>query len=444
MAKNNNSGNGCGCAVQLLIFGLILIGLCYGVPFYRHMVYVKKAHMHISEGPLSTDLLLAIQSDGKSIDEVLGTPAAKELCPEERITFYRRDWDLNDSRKKAFDYQKGLEWLATENGIDLTDKLGKRFKESIDELNKIITFSRGLSYDQSSESLKCDFAMSDMDNKMKTYSKFDNNFDWDRLGELEWNKFKSFVPHISVINFDALLGMGQYTGVVLDSLKTYSIKTHSTPLISSMFKVAILAAKTSPGVYGNLVKNQIVSNIKPIYNYVKDNKLEKQEYSELLKALESYKSRSLDFDNIIKEESNNTTYLLDYYHANAFVYMYTMRIKNKDVYKEAEEIYEAAKSASNDELLKLKSSANASSNIILKELIPDFYSVKKACIETNSRLAILQAWLEERLGKPVTAVDPADGKPIRSANDSDGNKFYYCIGIDGKDEKGAGDDIDRF
>lgn len=459
MAKKESSG--CGLIFVMLI---LVVGLGYGVPLYRHYSYVKNADKHIADAPLPTELLLQIQSEGKPLDEAMYTSSVQTMFVDEKMPFFRNDFDNNTTNKKADNHELGLDWLIEKNSLNKVDRAkdGEIDKQETERLAEIkndfeafFKFAQGMGFNKDEKKVTCNFQFKNIDGVRKAYDNFDLHFGWDRISDFQWDRYKDFKPcvgipsssiigNMAVVNFDALLGIGQYSGIVLSALKTYSIQTVSTPIFSSILKLGLFAANTSPGVYGNLVKNQIVSNVGGIFNYVRDGKLsDKREYTGLLEALLKYKDRNFDFKKIIEAERDNTKYLLNHYTSSAFVYMFSMRLKANDPLKEANEIYDMAASGENDKLNEAKTQADLSKNMIVKTLIPDFYAVKKACIETESRLSLLQAWLETRLGKPVTAIDPADGKPVKEAT-KDGEKFFYCIGMDGKDDKGAGDDVNNF
>ena len=78
----------------------------------------------------------------------------------------------------------------------------------------------------------------------------------------------------------------------------------------------------------------------------------------------------------------------------------------------------------------------------LKQVIPLIPNdADNKYVIVKSRLALIQAYLEEKLGEKITAVDPYDSKPIRCITDEKGKKTFYCIGLDGIDSNGTVGDI---
>ncbi len=215
----------------------------------------------------------------------------------------------------------------------------------------------------------------------------------------------------------------------------------SSVLFSSILKLYILSSYINKGQIITNNNNPILETLYVFYDNLITNKYSADEMKAMLKVLKQTISLIPDYQENISIQYNFTKNLYDYAFSEFPCLLNSLSIAFGNPYPKINEMYNLFKEG------KYREGSNYlkhNKSFSLLMVSPDFHYYDedhKLFIDLKSKLALMQAVLEDKLGLTVTAVDPFDGKPIRSIKNDEGKIIYYCLGHTGRDEKGTGINI---
>ena len=187
--------------------------------------------------------------------------------------------------------------------------------------------------------------------------------------------------------------------------------------------------------------NYCLETLYVFYENLINDKYSADEMKSMLKTIKQALPLIPDYKENIEIQYDFTKDLYKFAFSEFPCLAYTVKLLSEDPYPKLEEMYtlftEGKYKEGSDYIL----NNQALSLIMFSPEFNNFYYDHNNFIDLNSKLALMKAVLEEKLGQKITAVDPVDEKPIRSIKKDDGEKIFYCLGHEGKDEKGTGSNI---
>ncbi|MBP5469554.1 MAG: hypothetical protein J6Z11_09960, partial [Candidatus Riflebacteria bacterium] len=275
----------------------------------------------------------------------------------------------------------------------------------------------------------------------------DDNFKFSSIKDYEWNitdpELSKELNHpmvnttiypsnelCNIINLIALMD-------IYDKEK-FKILDSST-LFTSMLKVHLFSLYTNKGLSATRESEHNLDGLYFFYDKLIDNEYSEDEMKKMLASIKEVIPLIPDIRDNFIIQYDFTKRLYDFSFSEFPVIANTLKLFLGNPYSELEKMMGEFKEGK----FKEASSHFNKHQLLLIFVTPEmtsFNSTYNDNIDVNSRLALFQAYLEDRLGKEITAIDPFDGQPVRSTI-NDGKKTFYCLGHDGKDEKGLGNNI---
>ena len=177
------------------------------------------------------------------------------------------------------------------------------------------------------------------------------------------------------------------------------------------------------------------------YDKLINNQYTEQEMKSMLTTVKGTFDLLPDLKEYLKINYDDSKRLYDFAFKQFPVISNTVSLLSGNPYPELDKIYEQLKEGKYKEVTDLFSTNPNLSYIFISPALQYFYIHHNSYIDIISRLALFQAYLEDKLKLEITALDPYDKSPIRFTVDEKGTKHFYCLGHEGKDYKGLGNNI---
>ena len=301
---------------------------------------------------------------------------------------------------------------------------------------------------------KVDYQEKDSDielfNSLKTDIKnFDNSFKLDSsIEDYKWEVInppdKPTKNPLNAIYIYHSTDLSQLTALIGLTEAYYPQKDEiadSSVLFSSIIKIYILSSYLNKGqiLFNN--NNTILETLYVFFDNLINNKYSADEMKVMLNVLKQAIPLIPDYHENVRIQYDFTKSLYDFAFSEFPCLFHTLSIVFGNPYPKIDEMYTLFKEGKyRDGSSFLKYNHSLSLLLIPPEFF-SFYEDHIHFIDLKSKLVLMQAVLEDKLGLTITAVDPFDGKPIRSIKKDDGKIIYYCLGHTGRDEKGTGINI---
>ena len=276
---------------------------------------------------------------------------------------------------------------------------------------------------------------------------FDDCFKIDSVKDYDWSVFdysdkESKNPYdlSYVVNSDDLNKLCTLIGLTEAYSKKDSESVDSSVLFGALLKLHLLNVYVNKGALAYWNTNLDLETIYVFYDNIIKDKYSKKEMENMLAVLKQAIPLIPNYADSIEYTYRFTKKLYDYSYSEFPFLTYTLSLFTDDSITSLDNIYNKFKEG------KYKEGSDIASNQSLSLIVSspefaNFYDHYKLFIATKSRLALMQAIIEDKLGLTVTAKDPFDNEPIRSYTNKDGKVIYYCLGVEGKDNKGTLENI---
>ncbi len=287
-------------------------------------------------------------------------------------------------------------------------------------------------------------------NNLKTDIKnFDSIFKLDSsIEDYKWETLnppdKSTKNPINAIYIYNSSDFSQLSALIGFTEAYYPIKDEiadSSTLFSCILKLYILSSCFNKGQVLTNNNNHILETLYVFYDNLINNKYSSDEMKVMLNVLKQTISLIPDYQENVRIQYDFTKNLYDFAFSEFPCLFKSLSIVFGDPYPGINEMYNLFKEGKYREGSNFIKDNNSLSLLLVSPDFHYYYEDHINFINLKSKLALMQAVLEDKLGLTITAVDPYDGKPIRSIKNDEGKIIYYCLGHTGRDEKGTGINI---
>ena len=362
-----------------------------------------------------------------------------------RITNYMKDTESSRSSRVT---TIGLDGLCNSKKIEFDEqkaKIDQSIKELIQIRPEFLDYKHyDITYNKSALKIIDDANNNELNesaiNVLTDNTKsLDENLKIDSISDYDWNIFnqadeKQPLKATYIYDANELCNLSILYSLTEGYLKGKNNQFESDILFASMLKMNLLNLYVNKGQI-----NQNKYNLEGLHIFF--DKLKKDEYSKkemenMLKALKLSIPLIPDFNDhlLIHFEYGNN--MANFFSSNFYTLYFTVRAIFGNPYPLLDKIKDCI---INKKYKEIADTYKNNMNLGLIVLNPIFMHIDEAYgyyIDKNSQLALFQAYLEEKLGKEITAIDPYDNNPIRYTKDNEGKKVFYCLGHEGKDLNG--------
>ena len=385
---------------------MIVIGLIIIYDAYKLVNFVKEA-----EETRSTRV------------QIIGI---KGLCDEKHIEYDKNKIEIESAlnnlfniRKKHIDFIIGFDSFYGFELFDFPYLAGQNNGRQIVETDYQNQDSDKAKYTEFKENIK----------------KFDDNFNISTIKDFEWNIFESKsninnpMSATYIITSDYLCKLCTFIGLS----EAYSPKDDTTADSATLFSAFLKIYLLSFYINQNQIRENCLfgESIYVFYDNIISDKYTKNEMERMLAVVKDVIANYPDPQKIINIHYNFTKKLYDFAFANFLGISSLARIFFGNPYPLVDNIYNKCKEGKFKEATKI-ARENQFCLIFLTPELNSFESHYSLFILVKSRLALIQAQLEYKLGLEITAKDPFDNKPISFSTDEKGQKNFYCRGSQGK------------
>ena len=383
--------------------------------------------------------------------------------------FLRQTSDSKSDRVRTI----GIQGLCKSKNIDYDENkqkveeiLNKLIRTREDYLNFYVSL-KGFSYIKIKNFPFLEVIVSSIDNELKTtdyqekdsdteifsalkkeIKNFDDCFKLDSLEDYNWNVIespesdpKNPLSRIYIISSSELIQLSTLIGLTEKYTKKDIEAADSSVLFNSILKIYLLNSYINKG---EIIAKSSNYNLETLYvfydNLIKD-KYSVDEMKSMLKTLKQALALIPDYNEKVKIQYEQTQKFYKFAFSEFPCLAYTIKTLSGDPFPIIEGMYSLFKEGRYKEGAMYLHYHNQISMIMVSPEFMNFYEDYYKFIDIKSKLALMQAILEEKLGLKITAVDPVDNQPIRSIKDKDDEQIFYCLGHEKKDKKGTGSNI---
>ena len=270
---------------------------------------------------------------------------------------------------------------------------------------------------------------------------FNDNFKIDTISEYDWDvneqrglNYKK--PSIRTFIYDSedLCNLSMFFGFTEKYLNNSTQKIESNKLFDAMLKTYLLNIYVNKSLFYRIKNN--LKGLPFFFEKLIYDEYSKKEMEKMLLVIKQINPLIPDYNDHIKMEFDYRKKDYEYSVKEYPYYSFMIRIIYGNHSRIMEKLNENITKRNYEEISKI-----CEENPVLTP--PIFQFTKQGYIDyiiLKSHLALFQAYLEEKLGKEITAVDPYDNNPIRYYEDNN-KKIFYCLGHEGKDHGGQNGNI---
>ncbi len=364
-----------------------------------------------------------IESSSKTKSYRIKTIGLEKLCDRKNIIY--------DEDKKNI--EKSLNYL-----ISVRPNYVNYYKEIRGYSNFKFVFANDPQRGQPSEE-----NINDLKNNIKI---FNESFKIDSIKDFDWNVFdptdndsNNPIKRTFIFKSDDLNNISILISIV-DSYINKNDSNESSNFLNSLLKIHLFNLYVNKGEFINHACDGL-EGLYIFYDNLINNYYSEQEMKSMLVIVKKIIDLSPDIKEYFKIHYDDSKKLYDFAFKEFPIISNSISLISGDPYKELNKIYDKIKEGKYKEVTDLFSSNPTLSSIFISPAFQFFYNHYNKYIDTISRLALFQAVLEDKLKMQITAVDPFDKSPIRFTVDKEGKKHFYCLGHEGKDLKGNGNNI---
>ncbi len=282
----------------------------------------------------------------------------------------------------------------------------------------------------------------------KDIRNFDDSFKLESINDYNWNVMdspevdkKNPLSRIFIISSSELIQLSTLIGLTEKYTKKDSEAADSSVLFNSFLKIYLLNSFINKGQILSQSSNYNLETLYVFYDNIINDKYSTDEMKSMLQTIKQALPLIPDYKEKIKIQYEDTLKLYKFAFSEFPCLSYTIRFISGNPFPILEEMYSLFEQGKYKEAGTYLRHHNLICMIMISPDYLNYYEDHNTFVDLKSKLALMQAVLEEKLGQKITAVDPFDNQPIRSFKNDEGKQIFYCLGHEGKDEKGKGRNI---
>ena len=282
----------------------------------------------------------------------------------------------------------------------------------------------------------------------KDIRNFDDVFKLESIKDYNWNVIESTesdkknpLSRIFIISSSELIQLSTLIGLTEKYTKKDIEAADSSILFNSLLKIYLLNSYINKGHTLSQSSNYNLETLYVFYDNIINDKYSTDEMKSMLKTIKQALPLIPDYKESIKIQYEHNLKMYKFAFSEFPCLAYTIRFLSGNPFPILEKMYSLFDQGKYKEAGMYLHDHNLICMVLVSPEFLNYYEDHNNFVDLKSKLALMQAVLEDKLGLTITAVDPFDGKPIRSIKKDDGKIIYYCLGHTGRDEKGTGINI---
>ncbi len=382
---------------------ILIIFLVFLAIFISYFTLIIRDIFHIK------DFLKENENNRSSRVETIGI---KGLCLRKDIDYDYKKQEIESTLKNLTHIRPDLLDLSYDNTPTIRSKI--LIKKEIDQsvINELLTNINGFDEAFNISSIK--------------------DFEWD-VTDPEKAKNNSPMINTTIISSYELSQISLLIAFTEDFCKKHNYIKESSLAFRAMLKNHLLCLYINKG---NLITSDTKLSLDALYVFYDKligDMYTQEEMQNMLSTIKQVIPLIPEIKDNVKIQYYFSKRLYDHFYSEFPVLAYTVHFISGSPYLDLEKInellnnekYKEVSDYSNKRELKL---------IFISPAIRNVFYDYNDFLDIYSRLPLIQANLEYKLGKEITAIDPFDKKPIRYTIDNQGKKVFYCLGHQGTDK----------